>query len=29
MAKFTRPAAPPPPLFVGEKERRLVRQVNT
>tara|TARA_R110002020_G_scaffold354341_3_gene567104 strand:+ start:2348 stop:2830 length:483 start_codon:yes stop_codon:yes gene_type:complete len=29
MAKFTRPDAPPPPLFVGEKERRLVRQVNT
>ena len=29
MAKFTRPAAPPPPLFVGEKERNLVRQVNT
>ena len=29
MAKFTRPEAPPPPLFVGEKERNLVRQVNT
>jgi len=29
MAKFTRPASPPPPLFVGEKERNLVRQVNT
>jgi len=29
MAKFTRPAAPPPPLFVGDKERKLVRQVNT
>ena len=29
MAKFTRPDAPPPPLFVGEKERNLVRQVNT
>ena len=29
MAKFTRPEAPPPPIFLGEKERRLVRQVNT
>ena len=29
MAKFSRPAAPPPPLFVGEKERNLVRQINT
>ena len=29
MAKFTRPDAPPPPLFVGKKERDLVRQVNT
>ena len=29
MAQFTRPEAPPPPLFVGEKERNLVRQVNT
>lgn len=29
MAKFTRPPAPPPPLFVGDKERKLVRQVNT
>ena len=29
MAKFSRPVAPPPPLFVGEKERNLVRQVNT
>ena len=29
MAKFTRPDAPPPPLFVGDKERKLVRQVNT
>jgi len=29
MAKFSRPAAPPPPLFVGDKERKLVRQVNT
>ena len=29
MAKFTRPDAPPPPLFVGKKERDLVRQINT
>ena len=29
MAKFTRPDTPPPPLFVGKKERDLVRQVNT
>ena len=29
MAKFTRPDAPPPPIFVGKKERDLVRQVNT
>ena len=29
MAKFTRPDNPPPPLFVGKKERDLVRQVNT
>ena len=29
MAEFTRPDAPPPPIFLGEKERRLVRQVNT
>tara|TARA_R110000824_G_scaffold89809_1_gene219876 strand:+ start:1226 stop:1705 length:480 start_codon:yes stop_codon:yes gene_type:complete len=29
MAKFTRPDTPPPPLFVGDKERKLVRQVNT
>jgi len=29
MAKFTRPPSPPPPLFVGDKERKLVRQVNT
>jgi hypothetical protein len=26
--KWTQPAAPPPPLFVGEKERDLVKQVN-
>ena len=29
MSEFTRPSAPPPPLFVGKKERDLVRQVNT
>mgnify|MGYP003627845349 FL=1 len=29
MAKLTRPDTPPPPLFVGDKERKLVRQVNT
>jgi hypothetical protein len=26
--KWTRPAAPPPPLFLGKKERDLVKQVN-
>ena len=26
--KWTQPAAPPPPLFLGEKERNLVKQVN-
>ena len=26
--KWTRPAAPPPPLFLGQKERNLVKQVN-
>lgn len=26
--KWTRPAVPPPPLFLGEKERDLVKQVN-
>ena len=26
--KWNRPAAPPPPLFFGEKERDLVKQVN-
>ena len=26
--KWTQPAQPPPPLFVGEKERDLVKQVN-
>ena len=26
--KWKQPAQPPPPLFVGEKERNLVKQVN-
>jgi hypothetical protein len=26
--EWERPAAPPPPLFLGEKERNLVKQVN-
>ena len=26
--KWSRPDAPPPPLFFGEKERNLVKQVN-
>ena len=26
--KWERPAAPPPPLFLGKKERDLVKQVN-
>jgi len=26
--KWTKPVAPPPPLFLGEKERDLVKQVN-
>ena len=26
--KWNRPAAPPPPLFLGKKERDLVKQVN-
>jgi len=26
--KWTRPASPPPPLFLGQKERNLVKQVN-
>ena len=26
--EWSRPAAPPPPLFLGEKERDLVKQVN-
>ena len=25
--KWARPAAPPPPLFLGEKERDLVKQI--
>ena len=28
MAKWTRPTAPPPPMFLGEKEKNLVKQVN-
>ncbi len=26
--KWSQPAQPPPPLFLGEKERDLVKQVN-
>ena len=26
--KWTQPSQPPPPLFLGEKERDLVKQVN-
>ena len=26
--KWTRPAAPPAPMFFGQKERDLVKQVN-
>ena len=26
--KWKQPAQPPPPLFLGEKERNLVKQVN-
>ena len=26
--EWSRPASPPPPLFLGEKERNLVKQVN-
>ena len=26
--KWTQPDAPPPPLFLGDKERKLVKQVN-
>lgn len=28
MAKWTRPTQPPPPMFLGEKEKNLVKQVN-
>mgnify|MGYP001364505662 CR=1 FL=1 len=28
MGKWERPAAPPPPLFLGKKEKDLVKQVN-
>tara|TARA_Y100000593_G_C4314158_1_gene339942 strand:+ start:2933 stop:3418 length:486 start_codon:yes stop_codon:yes gene_type:complete len=28
MGKWTKPAAPPPPMFLGEKEKNLVKQVN-
>ena len=28
MPKWTRPTQPPPPLFLGEKEKNLVKQVN-
>jgi hypothetical protein len=28
MAKWTQPATPPPPLFTGQKEKDLVKQVN-
>jgi len=28
MPKWTRPTSPPPPLFLGEKEKNLVKQVN-
>ena len=28
MAKWTKPTAPPPPMFLGEKEKNLVKQVN-
>ena len=26
--KWTQPSAPPPPMFVGKKERDLVKQIN-
>ena len=26
--KWTQPTQPPPPLFLGEKERNLVKQIN-
>jgi hypothetical protein len=28
MSKWTRPTQPPPPMFLGEKEKDLVKQVN-
>ena len=28
MGKWTRPTQPPPPLYLGEKEKNLVKQVN-
>ena len=28
MSKWTRPTQPPPPMFLGEKEKNLVKQVN-
>jgi len=28
MGKWTRPTQPPPPLYTGEKEKNLVKQVN-
>ena len=28
MNKWTRPNQPPPPMFLGEKEKNLVKQVN-
>ena len=28
MGKWTRPTNPPPPMFLGEKEKNLVKQVN-
>ncbi len=28
MGKWDRPTAPPPPMFLGEKEKNLVKQVN-
>jgi len=28
MGKWTRPAKPPPPMFLGKKEKNLVKQVN-
>ena len=28
MSKWEQPASPPPPLFLGEKEKNLVKQIN-